>query len=250
MKRILILLLLCVTAGMAQQAAPPRAAAPAIPPGFENKVEAYIRRLYAWGPAFTVKVGKLAESDVPGFYRVAIEVGAQGEIDTATMYISKDGAHLIPGDVLDTRVDPYAANRRALTTAGRPGRGPAAARVVVVDFSDFQCPHCRQLDEVMRQIVPQYPQVRFVSKHFPLEQLHPWAMTAHTAAECAYRLKPDAYWKFHDGVFDQQEAINVENAWQRMLDIGAAAGIEQGQLRTCMASPEAKQAIAADVKEG
>lgn len=226
--------------------------------GFETKVEAYLRKLYAWGPAFQVKVslvpsgaeGKPAESEIPGFYRLSVQVTFSGESDTATMYVSKDGRHLIRGEVLDTAVDPFAVNRRAIRTSGRPSRGPADARVTVVDFSDFQCPHCKQLDQALRQLLPQYPQVRFVMKHFPLEQIHPWAMTAALAAECAFRLKPDAYWKVHEAIFDQQEAITAENVWQRMQDIVASAGLDPAELRACMASPEAKQAVADDLKEG
>ena len=234
----------------------PTAAAQGTPPGSPSKaeiqknVEVFLRKVFAWGPSFQVKIGEPTPAPLPGFYQVLVEVTVGSESDSTVMYISKDGRHLIRGDVLDTTEDPFAENRRKISLDGSPSIGPANARVVVVEFSDFQCPHCRQLDQTLRQLRPQYPQVRFVSKHFPLAQIHPWADTAHLAAECAYKLKPEAYWEVHNRIFDQQEQITAENAWQKMLDIVTAAGIDSSSYKACVTAPESKHNIQRDLKEG
>ena len=248
MNRALLIVLLFASATAAQN--PPAAPAGPSTAELQKRTETYVRKVFAWGPEYQVKVGELRPASLPGFYQVTIEVSAGSASDTALMYISKDGRHLIRGDVLDTSEDPFAENRRKITLDGRPSQGPAAARVVVVDFSDFQCPHCRQLDQVLRELQPLYPQVRFVSKFFPLSQIHPWAETASLAAECAHRLNPAAYWKVHHAIFEQQDKITTESVWQTMLDLSAQAGIDPADFKACMAAPETKAAVQKDLAEG
>jgi protein-disulfide isomerase len=197
-----------------------------------------------------VKVGEPADSDLPGFYQMQVEVSLGSESDSIIVYVSRDGRHLIRGDVLDTTQDPYAENRSKMVLDGRPFKGPSDAKVVVVDYSDFQCPHCRQLDQNLRRFISAYPQVRFVAKHFPLGQIHPWAELAHQAAECAHRLKPEAYWTVHHAIFDQQEQITTENAWPKLLEIAQTAGYQVDGFKVCMTSPETKAAVESDVREG
>ncbi len=64
----------------------------------------------------------------------------------------------------------------------------------------------------MRSIEAKYPQVRVVFKDFPLTQIHPWAMTAALAGRCTYQMNPEAFWKFHDAVYDNQDLISPANA--------------------------------------
>jgi protein-disulfide isomerase len=247
-RALLVLVLLFATATAAQN--PPASSAGPSAAELQKRTEAFVRNIFAWGPEYQVKVGVLKPASLPGFYQVTIEVSVGSASDTALMYISKDGRHLIRGDVLDTNEDPFAENRRKISLEGRPSLGPAAARVVVVDFSDFQCPHCRQLDQLLRELQPRYPQVRFVSKHFPLSQIHPWAETAHLAAECTQRLNPAAYRKVHHAIFDRQDKITTESVWQTMLEVTGQAGVDPVDFKACMVAPETKAAVQKDVAEG
>ncbi len=215
----------------------------------EQKIEAYLRNVYAWGPSFQVKVGPLKDASVAGFYEVPVQVTMGGQSDSIVVYVSKDGRYLLRGDMQDMTTDPLAANRAQIRLANNPSKGPADARVVVVEYADFQCPSCRQLYQTLRAIEPNYPQVRVVFKDFPLTQVHPWAMTAAIAGRCAYMEKPDAFWKLHDLIFDNQEFISPENVWQKMLDFAGQAGLNSEILRTCMASQQATQAVLANLKE-
>ncbi len=124
-----------------------------------------------------------------------------------------------------------------MSTAG--SRGPANAAVTVVEFSDFQCPTCRQLHNVLREVAPNYPQVRFVFKDFPLAQIHPWALTAALAARCVHQQNPDAFWKVHDAIYDNQDAITPQNARSRMLDLAQQAGVNPEAVRACMSTAAA-----------
>ncbi len=216
----------------------------------EKKVENYLRKLYAWGPSFRLKVGPLRDAAVPGFYEVPVEVSMGAQSDSGIVYVSKDGRYLLRGDIQDMDTDSLAAVRSQIHLADNPSKGPGDARVTVVEYSDFQCPSCRQLHQTLRTIMPNYPHVRFVFKDFPLTQVHPWAMTAAIAGRCAYEQNHEAFWKLHDSIFDNQQVISPENVSQKTVDFAGQAGLDANAFTACMASPRANQAVMENVKEG
>src|ERR1700680_3987969 len=136
-------------------------------------VEAFLRNYFAWGPSFQVKLGPFADASAPGFYEVPVHVTVGGQSDTGLVYVSKDGRFLMRGELHEIKIDPFAENRARLHIAGNPSRGPENAAITVVEFSDFQCPHCAELYRTLKELEPRYPQVHFVFKDFPLTQIHP-----------------------------------------------------------------------------
>lgn len=216
----------------------------------ERRIESYLRHLYAWGPAFKLTVTPLKESTVAGLYEASVDVSKGDQKDTAIVYVSKDGRYLVRGEVSDMNADPLAENRSKIHVENSPSFGPPNAPVTIVEFSDFQCPSCRQLRDVLNGVTADYPQVRLVFKDFPLTQIHPWAMTASIAARCAYQQSPATFWKVYDSIFANQQLISADNAWQKMLDFGTQAGLEPQTLRACMSNPEATQVIQQSLKEG
>jgi len=239
--------------------APPAAQAPAQPAApapspeeaqFLKNAEVFARKLFGWGPDFQVKLGPLSKAPAPDYYIVPVLVTFSGTSDTGVLYISKDGKTVIRGEMFDTSSDPFAGNRALLRLDGSPSRGPADARVTLVEFSDFECPHCRQLYENMKIILKQYPQIRVVFKDFPLVAAHPWALTAAIGGHCAFVQSPDAFWALHDGLFENQELISAADIWDKLLEFVSQPGLDKDAFKACMASPEAKQAIATSIAEG
>jgi protein-disulfide isomerase len=120
-----------------------------------------------------------------------------------------------------------------------------------VEYSDFECPVCRSLHDVLRGMLPNYAgKVRVVFKDFPLEQLHPWARTAAIAGRCAYQQDPAAFWKMYDLLYDNQEIISAGNAWTKMTDYASQSRLDTDAFKTCMASPEAGEAVNASRANG
>ncbi len=103
--------------------------------------------------------------------------------------------------------------------------------------------------KTLKAIEPRYPRARFIFKDLPLVKIHPWAMTASLAARCVYQQNPDAFWKVHDAIFDNQDAITSENAWDKMLTFATQAGVQPDSFRACMISPEAKRAVEANMAD-
>jgi protein-disulfide isomerase len=238
----------------AQSAAPapanaPAQSAPADEAQFLKNVEPFVRKLFAWGPDFQVKLGPTSLSSAPEFYLVPVQITFGGQADTGVLYISKDGKTLLRGELFDTTADPYAGNRARMRIDGNPSKGPADARVTLVEFSDFQCPHCRQLYEAMKILGPQYPQIRIVFKDLPIAAIHPWAMTAALGGRCAYIQSPDAFWVIHDGLFENQGFISAANIWEKLLELAGRAGLDKDAFKTCLASPEAQKAVEANMAD-
>ena len=84
--------------------------------------------------------------------------------------------------------------------------GPAHAPVTIVEFGDFECPHCRQAAPAVKLLLKQYgDRVRFAFRNFPLEEVHPHALGAALAAECA--AAQGRFWPMHDLLFEHQRAL-------------------------------------------
>jgi protein-disulfide isomerase len=211
--------------------------------------EAFVRKLFAWGPEFQVKLGPASQSPAPDYYLVPVQITFDKQSDTGILYISKDGKTLLRGEVFDTSADPFAGNRGKLHPDGNPSKGPADARVTLVEFSDFQCPHCRQLYEAMKTLGPRYPQIRIVFKDLPIAAIHPWAETAALGGRCAYMQSPDAFWQVHDALFENQEFISAANIYERLVELAGQAGLDKDAFKACLASPEAAKAIETNMED-
>jgi protein-disulfide isomerase len=239
--------------GAPSQQANPSAAAPA--PGTQlqtqKNIEAYLRHLYAFGPDVRVSVGAPKESPVEALRETTIEVLIGDDKQSATFYVSKDGKYLFRGELSDLSKDPLAENRARIDFTDAPTLGDAKATVTLVEYSDFQCPVCKNLHDVLRGLLPNYAgKVQVVFKDFPLEQLHPWARTAAIAGRCAYQQNPQAFWKLYDLIYDNQEVISPANAWTNMADYAGRSGLNVDSFKTCMASPEPGAAIDASKANG
>jgi protein-disulfide isomerase len=246
--------LMCLPARLHAQSAGSASAASRSGPGaaptpLQKTVEAYLRHLYAFGPEVQLTVSAPKESEVPGLLETTVDLKEGENSQTAKFYVSKDGKYLVRGEISDLSKDPLAENRARIKMKDAPSLGDAKATVTLVEFSDFECPVCRSLHDVLRGMLPNYPQVRVVFKDFPLD-MHPWARTAALAGRCAYQQDPKAFWKVYDQIYDQQEVISASNAWSKMADFAGQAGLNPEGFKACMASPEAAAAVDASRANG
>lgn len=215
-----------------------------------HSAEAFIRNLFTWGPEYKLQLGPLKPSPSPDFYAVPFAVTYKDQTQHATFYISKDGKQFIRGEMFDTTANPFAANLAKLHVDGSPSRGPVNAPITIVEFADFECPHCAEVHTIMKSVERDYPQLRLVFKNFPLSQIHPWAETAAIGAHCAFETSPQAFWKMYDLIFDNQDSITPDNVFDQLSIFAGQIGLNTDSFKACMASPAAKQAVDADHAEG
>ena len=112
-----------------------------------------------------------------------------------------------------------------LTLDGDPTKGDKAARIVIVEFTDYQCPFCgRHVRDTFPQIESEYVKtgkVRYVSREFPLESIHPQAFKASEAALCAG--DQGKYWEYHDRLFANQQSLMPDDLKKHATDLGLDA---------------------------
>jgi protein-disulfide isomerase len=98
------------------------------------------------------------------------------------------------------KLKPPPVYRANVSAAGAPVRGSEKAPVTIIEFSDFHCPYCKQVQPTLSRILSEYgDRVRLAYRDFPLDQLHPSARTAAEAARCAN--DQGKFWEFHDKLY-------------------------------------------------
>lgn len=104
-------------------------------------------------------------------------------------------------------------------------RGAADAPITLVEYGDYECPHCGRAHPIVQTVLQQLgDEVRFVFRNFPLAEAHPHAESAAEAAESvAARRGSDAFWSMHDTIFDNQDALALDDLLQYATDAGADA---------------------------
>jgi protein-disulfide isomerase len=117
--------------------------------------------------------------------------------------------------------------------------GNPDAQIIIVEYSDLECPFCKQFHATMKTIINEYGakgQVAWVYRNFPLEQLHPNAKTIAEAAECVAELAGnDAYWKFLDELFIAAP-INTFIDTSELPMIAGKAGVDEAAFSACHTS--------------
>ncbi|HXM45498.1 MAG TPA: thioredoxin domain-containing protein, partial [Bryobacteraceae bacterium] len=135
--------------------------------------EAYVRHLNVWGPQITVEIADPKPSDMPGFSLVMVHASAGNASAEFPYYVSKDGQKVVQGNLYDISQNPFKPDLDKLKTDLQPSFGTPGAPVVLVEFSDFECPMCKEEAKTLRDnLLTAYPkQVRFYFLVFPLDQI-------------------------------------------------------------------------------
>jgi protein-disulfide isomerase len=202
-------------------------------------------------PGVAFKVTKIEPAEMPGWRKGHLEASLGDQKQDILFYVTDDGRYLFRGEAIDLTVDPFVALMNKMKLTGVPSRGPADAKVTVVEYSDFQCPYCGQAWEIFeKEVYPQYKdKVRFVFKQMPLTQIHPWAEDAAVASACALEQGNDQFWKMYDGLFGQQAQITKDNLPAKVEEIATAAGLDVPRLKECLAGRKTIDAVKADQAE-
>jgi len=223
-------LLACLLLPLAQPAADKKSALD------KPTLEAYVRHLFVWGPQIKVEISNPKPSPLPGLMEVTVHASAGNAAQDEVFYISKDGQTLVRGSMFDVKDNPFKADLDKLKTDLQPSFGTPGAPVVLVLFSDFQCPFCKEEAKMLRgNILSAYPkQVRVYFKDLPLDQIHPWAKPAAIAGRCVFKQNPAAFWDYHDWVYEHQTEITKDNFRDKALEFAKGKEIDALQFGRCM----------------
>lgn len=127
-----------------------------------------------------------------------------------------------------------------IKTDGDPYWGPKDAKVVIVEFSDFECPYCKKMQPTINRIKEKYSdKVKWVFKDFPLS-FHKQAMKAHMATRCAQ--KQNKYWEYQQIIFNQPYGSDrtLDLSENFLLRTATVNGLDMTKFKTCLADKDAQ----------
>ncbi len=248
-RSLLLLLLVCL--GCVAQSAPPDMA---------RKIERQVRSFYSIPVDVKVTVGAVAPStDWPSYDTVSVSIdGGDGKPKNYDFLLSKDRATMLRVTKFDLTKDPFAELMRKIDVNGRPSRGAKSAKVVLVNFDDFECPFCSRMHQTLfPEILKEYgDRVTFIYKDDPLSEIHPWAIHAAVDANCLAVQSGDAYWDFADYIHANKQEVDSERtsgarfaAIDKMTMLqGQKHSLDASKLESCVKNQN-EDAVRASMKE-
>jgi Na+/H+ antiporter NhaA/protein-disulfide isomerase len=121
-------------------------------------------------------------------------------------------------------------------------RGPADARVTLVEYGDFECPYCGQAEPIVRELLTDFGDLRYVWRHLPLNDVHPRAQLAAEASEAA--AAQGAFWPMHDLLIEHQDELAVKD----LIRYAAQLGLDVQSFTDDLKSQRWSDRVAADVE--
>lgn len=199
------------------------------------RVERYLVDYFKLGPRDSVTVDEVWDAAAVQQWGLAVTKVQGGKSESLVYMLSKDLTRLSLGRVLDFGEDRRARNRARLDLTGAPARGPADAPVTIVAFCEFQCSDCRALVAALKRVLPAYEgRVRYVFKSFPILDRHEWAEAAALGVYCARDQEPEAFWAFHDALFEGQGDVTTANVREKLQELARVQGLDAARLGRCV----------------
>ncbi len=123
-----------------------------------------------------------------------------------------------------------------------PSLGPADAPITIIEFSDYQCPFCEKFhNETFQRLLDAYPdQIRFVYRDFPLTSIHPNAVSAAEAANCAF--EQGVFWEYHDLLFSMRRGLSQ----QAYSGYAEELGLDAADFQACLESGRFREEVQSD----
>ena len=209
----------------------------------KETVNAFLQASWGFEESRIWQVQAILKTPVDGVSKVIIFIGDKtGKLKPSALqfFVLPDGKHIIAGDdIIPFGEHPYAEFRAiAQARADGPYRGSAIKNMEIVEFADFQCPHCKDAQANMDKLAVDFPKARFVFQNYPLPQ-HPAAAGAAAYGLCvAKQGGSGAFFTFASAVFDGQEGLETADGATLTLNSAVSkAGLDPAKIAACAATP-------------
>ncbi len=230
------------------------------PPDLARKIDHQVRVYYAMPPEVKIVVGSITPStEFPAYDALTVNFDTgDGRPKDLKFLLSKDRNSMMRLTKFDLTKDAFADLMSKIDVAGRPTRGAKGARVVAVNFDDFECPFCSRMHQTLfPEVLKEYgDRVTFIYKDDPLTEIHPWALHAAVDANCLLAQNQDAYWDFADYIHANKQEVDSEKTGGARLEAIDKLTLLQGQkhsldtasLQMCVKAQN-EDAVRASMKE-
>jgi protein-disulfide isomerase len=218
-----------------------------------DTVNAFLKSLWGYDPNRIWRVEAIQTTAAPNVSKVVVFVSDKApnsKVQPTAFFVTPDGKHAVAGDVVvPFGATPFADLRKMLQArADGATRGATGKDLMLVEFSDLQCPHCKDAQGTMDQLVKDFPNARVVFQSFPLVELHPYAFKAAAYGYCIQKQKNDAYFIYSAAVFDAQAALTPETGDETLKSAVTKAGLDPAAMDACAATPAITEQVNASIK--
>lgn len=220
----------------------------------KDQVYTFLQASWGYDLNRVFQVQRILKTKVAGISNVVILVGEKGnkQISVLQFFVTPDLKHIITaGEILPFGDHPYAENRATLLArATGPSEGAVSKDLELVEFADFQCPHCKDAQATMAKIAADFPNAHIVYQSFPLVKIHAQAFRAAAYGACVAKLGGNAaFFQYADAVYEGQAGLATEEGATLTLSSAATkAGQDPEKVEACSKSPETKATVDAGVK--
>jgi protein-disulfide isomerase len=218
-----------------------------------DTVNAFLKALWGYDPNRIWRVEAIQVTPAPNVSKVVVFVSDKApnsKVQPTAFFVTPVGKHAVAGDVVvPFGATPFSDLRKVLQArADGATRGATSKDLMLVEFSDMQCPHCKDVQGTMDQLVKDFPNARVVYQSFPLVDLHPFAFKAAAYGYCVQKQKNDAYFVYSAAVFDAQAALTPETGDETLKNAVTKAGLDPAAVDACAATPAIKDQVNASIK--
>ena len=162
--------------------------------------------------------------------------------------LASDGGWFFFGTFYALAADPREERLRRLGLAGRAWEGPAGAPVTLVEFFDYQCPSCAELEPVIRAAFSRHARnVRLVPVDLPQWRSHDWAGAAAEADLCVAAIAPQAYGSYRQALFSRQEGITAQSLNGVLRSVLDGLNVPLSLLENCQSAGRPRERLLADL---
>jgi protein-disulfide isomerase len=217
-------------------------------------VNSFLKALWGFDPNRIWRVEAIQSTKAPGVSKVVVFVSektANAKVQTAAFFVTPDGHYAIADSagVIPFGATPFAETRKLLQEhADGASRGAASKDLMLVEFADLQCPHCKEAQTAMDQLAKDFPNARIVFQSFPLTELHPFAFKAAAYGYCIQKQKNDAFFPFAAAVFDAQAALTPDTGDATLKNAVNKAGLDPAAIDACAGTQPIKDQVNASIK--
>jgi protein-disulfide isomerase len=207
-----------------------------------DEVNAFLKATWGYDPNLAWQTMAIAKTATPGVSKVTVAIGQKSnpsQLGQLVFFAMPDGQHIISQDeLIPFGAHPFDANRKLLEAeATGPARGATSKDLLIVEFADFQCPHCKDAQPTVERLVQDFPNARFVFESFPLPQ-HSEAPKAAAYGVCVQKAAGDAtFFKYVDAVFANQSGLTPEASDATLKDVVTKLGLDPAKIAACSTSP-------------
>jgi protein-disulfide isomerase len=220
-----------------------------------DDVNSFLKAMWGYDENRLWSVAAVLATPAPGVSKVVVFVADKTQAGKGTQtvfFVTPDGKHAIADNVIDFGAKPFADTRKVLQDrADGPGHGAKSNGLLIVEFADLQCPHCKEAQDKMENIAQDFPEARIVFENYPISEIHPFAFRAAAEGECVRKAKgDDAFFTYAQAVFDKQEGLTAEMVDATLSAAVLKAGGDPAAAKACAATPEIKAKVDAERKLG